>query len=455
MCVCRSPKRSYTATTLLDEPNPSLSFPDNRPMMPLPEIVILAILQGITEFLPVSSSGHFVVGAAVFGMDIEGRLTFDIVLHLGTLAAILVFYWRRIRRLLGEDRRVIALLVVGTLPAAAVGLFIKFSPWEQTIEHSLNNPVLAGLMFPVTAMLLVWSVWHEDGQATCRQIHYRDALVIGLFQAVAILPGISRSGATIVAGLGRGLRRDEAAAFSFLLAIPAIAGGGMLESLKLLRGTPGTPPAGGLLLGATVSFGVGMLALWWLVRWLNEGRLYRFAWYLIPLGAGVLIWQLFFAADRHQVTRRAEVHHAVGDGRGGAGRLFEIDAGKLLELIGCGQHDHLALARHAIEPVGHADRRAEIAAPADSLPPTNFAARGVQTGDLALIAPEKQEIAVRYRRGNVGHAAVDVVYQLRRCVPAARPHTHVPLARAARARSGPNQPTANHRRADHAILEYA
>lgn len=259
------------------------------------EITILAVLQGITEFLPVSSSGHFVVGAAIFkqfGYEIAEKLTVDIVLHLGTLAAILVFYRQRIWRLLGADRRVVGLVLLGTIPAAVVGVAIKLAPFGQAVEDGLNSPVLAGAMFPVTALMLLWSVRHEDGKTTCRQLSFRHALVVGLFQAVAILPGISRSGSTIVAGLGCGLRREEAAAFSFLLAIPAIAGGGVLESLKLVHGVPGMPPAGGLLLGAGISFLVGLLALWWLIRWLNKGRLYRFAWYLIPLGGGVLVWQL-------------------------------------------------------------------------------------------------------------------------------------------------------------------
>ena len=265
--------------------------------MPLLEILVLAVVQGITEFLPISSSGHVVVGAALFdrfGFQRFGEetLTVNIVLHVGTLAAILVFYRQRILGLLGADRRVIGLLLVGSVPAAIVGLTIKLSPWSDTLESGLKNPVLAGLMFPITALMLLWAVRHEDGQITCRKLGYVQALLIGVLQAVAILPGISRSGATIVAGLGCGLRRDEAATFSFLLAIPAIAGGGLLETLHLLKEGQGYTPIEGLALGALVSFLVGLAALGWLIRWLNQGRLQQFAWYLIPLGASVLVWQL-------------------------------------------------------------------------------------------------------------------------------------------------------------------
>jgi undecaprenyl-diphosphatase len=262
--------------------------------MLLIEVLILAVVQGIAEFLPISSSGHLVVGEALldqFGHPIEEKLGLVIVLHVGTLAAILVFYWQRIWRLLDVDRRVIGLLVVGSLPAAVVGLTIKGTAWGKTLEGGLENPLLAGLMFPITGVMLLWAARHEGGQTTCREMGFSQAFVIGLLQAVAILPGISRSGATIVAGLGCGLRRDESAAFSFLLAVPAIAGAGLLEYMKLAKHGPGPIPMAGLLLGAVASFLVGLAALWWLIRWINQGRLSRFAWYVIPLGAIVVVWQ--------------------------------------------------------------------------------------------------------------------------------------------------------------------
>ena len=258
--------------------------------MALLEIVILAVVQGIGEFLPVSSSGHVVVVATIFdqlGQPMEQKLTVNIVLHLGTLLAILVFYWRRVCRLLGEDRRVIGLLAVGTLPAVVVGLALKLR-----FEETLEDPLLAGFMFPLTGLLLLAVAWSTPGQLTCRELSFGRALWIGLFQSVAILPGISRSGATIVAGLFSGLRRREAAAFSFLLAIPAIGGAGILEMISLF----GRPPSSGslwtLTLGGGVSFVVGLAALWWLLRWLQQGRLHYFAWWVLVLGPIVIVWQL-------------------------------------------------------------------------------------------------------------------------------------------------------------------
>ena len=254
------------------------------------EILILAVVQGVAEFLPISSSGHLVVGAALFdqfGHPITDKLSVNIFLHLGTLLAILVFYRRRIYVLLKEDRRVIGLLLAGSVPAAVAGLILK-----REFQSSLETPITAGLMFPVTGLILLWAARHQSGSMTCRELGYGRALLIGVFQAFAILPGISRSGATIAAGLACGLRRDEAAAFSFLLAIPAIAGAGLLETIKLLGESSAATPVGGLALGATVSFVVGLASLWWLIRWLDRGRLHLFAWWVIPLGAVVLAWQI-------------------------------------------------------------------------------------------------------------------------------------------------------------------
>lgn len=260
--------------------------------MLLLEIILLAVVQGVGEFLPISSSGHIVVLATLFeqlGQAFDGdKLTLNIVLHLGTLLAILVFYRQRILTLLTRERRVIGLVVVGTIPAVVIGLWIK-----KFYGDAFESALLAGLMFPITGLALLWTARAKPGDVTCANLRYDEALLIGFAQAFAVLPGISRSGATIVAGLARGMRRDEAAAFSFLLAIPAIAGGGVLHILDLL--TSDTPPAhvplGLLLLGAAVSFGVGLAALTWLIRWLEKGRLHLFAWWVLILGPIVIVWQ--------------------------------------------------------------------------------------------------------------------------------------------------------------------
>jgi undecaprenyl-diphosphatase len=256
--------------------------------MNLLQLILLAIVQGVTEFLPVSSSGHLIVANELLPEKLPDIVGVEIALHLGTLASILVFYWRRIWRLLFEDRRVIWLMIVGTLPAVVVGL-----PLHKFGQGILQNTLLAGLMFPVTAGLLWWSSRREPGVTSYTELTWQRALVIGLFQAVAILPGISRSGATIAAGLIVGLRRESAAVFAFLLAIPAILGAGILESRHLMDDDSTGTPFNIVLIGAVVAFFVGLGALAVLNRLVQRGRLQYFAYWLIPLGIAVTTWQLW------------------------------------------------------------------------------------------------------------------------------------------------------------------
>jgi undecaprenyl-diphosphatase len=255
------------------------------------EISLLGAIQGLTEFLPVSSSGHLVVAAALFEaagyQPLPDVLEVNIVLHLGTLLAVLVFYSREVRRLLGADRRVVPLLVVGTLPAVVVGV-----PLQRWAPALLDSPLLAGLMFPVTGLLLIWASTIRPGTRRYRQLGYKQVLLIGLFQALAILPGISRSGSTIAAGLAAGMDRESAGTFAFLLAIPAIAGAGVLKTLDLIQAAGPATPSALLLTGGGVAFLVGLVALWWLMAWLRQGRLAWFAYWCIPLGIAVTFWQL-------------------------------------------------------------------------------------------------------------------------------------------------------------------
>lgn len=255
------------------------------------EIVLLGIVQGIGEFLPISSSGHVVVLATLFdqlGQPIQEKLTVNIALHAGTLLSIVVVYWRRLVWLLGRDRRIFGLLVVGSVPAAIVGV-----PLKLYLASALESAMLTGWMFLITGLMLLWSARRQVGTRTCAELSYSRALLIGAFQALAILPGVSRSGATIVAGLGVGLNRQESATFAFLLAVPAILGASFLEAIHLLGGTPPTEPVGILVLGMGVSFLVGLFSLWWLLQWLETGRLHRFAWWVLLLGPIVITWQLW------------------------------------------------------------------------------------------------------------------------------------------------------------------
>lgn len=264
--------------------------------MSLLAVIILAIIQGLTEFLPVSSSGHLVVVNAI--MESLGRepvrdlVEVEIVLHLGTLLAVLVYYRREILQLFTSDRRVIPLLIVGTIPAAIIGIYIKKGLPEETTNFLLANPLIAGFGFPITAALLWWSTRISRDANDYQQLTWLDTLKIGGLQAVALLPGISRSGATIAGGLAVGLKRESAATFAFLLAIPAIGGGGLLEMLEAYKeGATGTPIVN-LAVGFVVSMLVGLASLALLMRFVKSGKLMVFVYYLVPLGIAVIIWQM-------------------------------------------------------------------------------------------------------------------------------------------------------------------
>ncbi|MFN0016831.1 MAG: undecaprenyl-diphosphate phosphatase [Pirellulaceae bacterium] len=255
----------------------------------LPEILILAVVQGVTEFLPVSSDGHLVVVS--HWMQEHGTKPPDIgdliiVLHVGTLFSILVFYYERVWRLLTSERRVLWMIVLATIPAVIVGL-----PVKKFCEQILENVWLAGAMFPVTGAALLYLSYKPTGNVEYPQMTIRQAIWIGISQAAAILPGLSRSGSTIATGVGVGLTRGSAAAFSFLMAIPVIAGAGTLEALDFWQEGKLSTPISHMLLGAVVSFVVGLGTLWCLNRWLEKGRLQIFAWYCIVLGIAVLAWQ--------------------------------------------------------------------------------------------------------------------------------------------------------------------
>jgi len=265
-------------------------------------IILLAAIQGSTEFLPVSSSGHLVVVQELFkqcGYPLPQRetLTLDVVLHFGTLLSVVVFFWRRIWELLTRDWRVIGLVAIGSIPAGIAGFTLK-----KHFEAMFENPLGVGCLFFVTGALLLWADRRPAGETKYQEMSYWRALIVGLFQAIAILPGVSRSGSTITAGIGVGLRRQDAATFSFLLAIPAIAGAGLKEGYdrfwkggqEYLYTLQQGDFAVMLLAGALVSFVVGLLALRWLIGWLEKGRLHWFAWWVFGMGSVVVSWQLLW-----------------------------------------------------------------------------------------------------------------------------------------------------------------
>jgi undecaprenyl-diphosphatase len=300
-------------------------------------IIILGIVQGISEFLPISSDGHLVVASKLFGVFTsrelgEPELLVAIILHLGTLLTILVVYWRRILQLLGQDRRVLGLIAVGTLPAAIVGLLLK-----EYFGDLLVDLRLTGWMLPLNGLMLLWIGKYPPGDTPYTELRYRQALLIGLCQALAPLPGISRSGTTIAAGLALGLSREAAATFSFLLAVPALTGAGVLAAIDLAGDAPTSVSAGPLLAGAFVSFAVGLLAIHWLLRWLYQGRLYLFAWWCIGVGILVLAWQFTdpgpSASQKLRPDRVADEQSFPGQTHASPGVVDQAQADQPLEAL--------------------------------------------------------------------------------------------------------------------------
>jgi len=271
------------------------------------QTLVMAIVQGIAEFLPISSSGHLCVLYDLFqqlGVNSETKsLTFNIALHFGTLLSVLVVFWKRIWQLLTSDRRVILLLIVATIPAVIAKVLISKTLGDDLADKWLfENSLLAGFCFPVTGFILMWFS-NRSGETSCRDLSWIKAAFIGVIQAIAALfPGISRSGTTICAGLFCGMNRAEAATFSFLMAIPAIGGGALLEihdfvkAMKDGKATFGSSHDLMLLgVGTLLSFVVGVLALVFLLKWLQQGKLKYFAYWLFLLGPVVIVWRLFFA----------------------------------------------------------------------------------------------------------------------------------------------------------------
>ncbi|MBR5160782.1 MAG: undecaprenyl-diphosphate phosphatase [Thermoguttaceae bacterium] len=279
-------------------------------MTPLIKIIILAIVQGIAEFLPISSSGHLEVISEALdefakfelnsGLD---SLTVSVVLHLGTLMSLLVFYWRTLLDIVLKLRFKLAfLLILASIPAALAGVLL-----HDFFEDNLSNLWIIGCMFILTAFLLIASqkfsrrkteideseetpqAIESNGSAETiseelSSVSWGQALVIGIFQMFAILPGLSRSGSTIAGGLFSGLKQSAAANFSFLMAIPVIGGAGLLELLKLIKRHQAIPVTE-LSIGFLVSFVVGLLALYWVISWIKKGKLNWFAYWLFLMAA--------------------------------------------------------------------------------------------------------------------------------------------------------------------------
>ncbi len=268
------------------------------------QVILMAILQGLTEFLPVSSSGHLVLLNELFIRfgwgGFEEPLMLSVLLHCASLLAIICYYWRPLWRMaLGKDPYLLRLLIVGTIPIGIVGGIVKIF-FDAPFKAMMSNIQITGLMMLLTAVLLLCAQKlstrnpHELQKLGLRwnlkTLSWKRALAIGCAQALAVLPGLSRSGTTITAGLFAGLKRQDAGTFSFLLAIPAVGAASLGEILKLLKdgsaGNVGILPLG---IGFIICFIVSLFALALLVRLLRSRSIGIFSFYLIPLGVILLL----------------------------------------------------------------------------------------------------------------------------------------------------------------------
>ncbi len=243
--------------------------------------IILGLLQGLTEFLPVSSSGHLVLAQWLMGVKQPG-VTFEIVVHLGSLLAILVYFREKILKLVhsiydpkfSQYRPMLAYLAIGTIPAGLAGVLLK-----DFFEEAFSSPKIAAVMLLVTGCILLSTRFAPKVK---RPLSSGRSFLIGIGQAVAILPGISRSGSTIAAGMLLGIKPTEAAEFSFLLAIPAVGGAVLLEFKELLN--IDSSLVGLYLCGALFSFIASIVAVYLVLASIRKGKFEYFAYYCFAIG---------------------------------------------------------------------------------------------------------------------------------------------------------------------------
>ena len=275
------------------------------------ESLFLGLLQGVAEFLPISSSGHLVLAETYLHLDVEKLKVFDVVLHIGTLTAIIVYFWKDfcglIKGFLAFLRlyktaphiemyqRLIGYIIIATIPAVIVGLL-----FGDAIDYLFRNAWYVALFMIMMGEIYILAERFLAKYKIKREITWKNALIIGLAQAIALAPGISRSGSTIAAGLFLGVSREKAARFSFLMAMPAIFGAGMLTFVKELKAA-GAGGAGTLtvelmpmIVGFIASFAASLATVYFLMRYLKNNSLRPFSYYLFALGGAIILYNIIW-----------------------------------------------------------------------------------------------------------------------------------------------------------------
>ena len=274
------------------------------------EAVVLGLLQGLAEFLPISSSGHLALAQSLFGVEADKVLLFAVLLHLGTLIAVFVVYWKDIWELIVElcvtikdlctgkglrleerpVRKLGVRIIVATIPTAVIGLL-----FNDFFEGLYSSMVAVGIGFLITGVLMFLAEKMGSANRDIRKMNCRNALFIGVLQGIAIYPGISRSGSTLVGGLTTGLKREFAVKFAFLISIPSILGSVVLEAPKALEGDLDTALLGPILAGMLVAAVSGYFAIKTMIRIVSNKKLSYFSYYVWILGLCTIGYGLFFA----------------------------------------------------------------------------------------------------------------------------------------------------------------
>jgi undecaprenyl-diphosphatase len=252
------------------------------------DIFILAIIQGVTEWLPVSSSGHLVIAQEYLGLKLP--LIFDVALHAGTLGVVLAMFRRDLTKIFkalfrldfrAKEGKLALFIAVGSVPTALTGFLFR-----DALESLFYNPLAVGIALLTTGLFL----YASKSRRSDKELDYLDSLLIGVAQGIAIIPGVSRSGVTIAVALLRGVRKETAFTYSFLLSIPAVIGATITESRGLAVGGMDVVA---VLFGALVSMIVGYVSLKLLLRIVMKGRLHLFAYYCWIVGAIIIVFSLF------------------------------------------------------------------------------------------------------------------------------------------------------------------
>ncbi|MEX2573956.1 MAG: undecaprenyl-diphosphate phosphatase [Balneolaceae bacterium] len=271
--------------------------------MDLLQSILLGLLQGITEFLPVSSSGHLVLARAFLGRDLEPGITFEIVVHFGSFCSIAIYYRRKVKEIIVDlfrsfspdgirtkryandpNTRLSLIILLSMIPAMYVGFTMK-----DAIESMFLNPLLVSFMLLITGFLLFST---KLVSAPKKDLDAKSGLLMGLAQALAILPGISRSGSTISAGLFTGVDREMVANFSFLMVLPVLAGAMLLELTEIAENGIESAAVVSLIAGFLTSFIAGYIALTYLIILLKKEKFHYFSYYCWFVGIGGII--IFF-----------------------------------------------------------------------------------------------------------------------------------------------------------------